>query len=373
MINHHNEWLDRNKKGEGKLVLPRANLSNAYLDLRNLSEANLSEADLSKSDIVMSTLTEADLSKADMSDANLRNADLGGSNLEQANLSSADLGWANLSRTNLGWANLSGAFLVGANFSEAVLANSDLSGAVFYRANLTGVDVSGANMSGANFLSANLTGAYFQPDSLPSANDIASAIGLERLEFGDFPSALVNLKKSFDDAGLRHQAKLVNTSLKRHDQSFAEYILFDLTCKWGANWLRPLLILFHLCLFFSLIYIFAVIRHRQPYKYLIVSKFGLKEELSFESQDEKPTLKMWETIGSYQRRYKIALLFSAHGSLRLGFRELNPSYWLTMFLPPEFELKSRGWPRILSGVQSLISIYLIALSLLSYFGKPFDY
>jgi hypothetical protein len=38
----------------------------------------------------------------------------------------------------------------------------------------------------------------------------------------------------------------------------------------------------------------------------------------------------------------------------------------------EFDLRARGWIRCVSGVQSLLGVALIALSLLSYFGHPFD-
>jgi len=60
-------------------------------------------------------------------------------------------------------------------------------------------------------------------------------------------------------------------------------------------------------------------------------------------------------------------------SLRIGFREFSPNQWLMLLLPPGFEIESRGWPRVVSGIQSIICIGLIVLSLLSYFGRPFDY
>jgi hypothetical protein len=33
---------------------------------------------------------------------------------------------------------------------------------------------------------------------------------------------------------------------------------------------------------------------------------------------------------------------------------------------------ARGVPRVLSGVQSIISFYLVAMALLAYFGRPFQ-
>ena len=37
-----------------------------------------------------------------------------------------------------------------------------------------------------------------------------------------------------------------------------------------------------------------------------------------------------------------------------------------------YDIKAVGWARTVSGVQSLVSIYLIALWLLTYFGQPFE-
>ena len=40
--------------------------------------------------------------------------------------------------------------------------------------------------------------------------------------------------------------------------------------------------------------------------------------------------------------------------------------------PREYTLRATGWVRTVSGVQSLISVYLVALWVLSYFGRPFE-
>lgn len=37
----------------------------------------------------------------------------------------------------------------------------------------------------------------------------------------------------------------------------------------------------------------------------------------------------------------------------------------------EYDLKAVGWARTVSGFQSLLSVYLIALWVLTYFGRPF--
>jgi len=39
----------------------------------------------------------------------------------------------------------------------------------------------------------------------------------------------------------------------------------------------------------------------------------------------------------------------------------------------EYSLHATGWTRFVSGLQSLISVYLVALAILTYFGNPFEY
>ncbi len=40
--------------------------------------------------------------------------------------------------------------------------------------------------------------------------------------------------------------------------------------------------------------------------------------------------------------------------------------------PREYTLRAKGWVRVVSGVQSLFSVYLIAMWALTYFGRPFE-
>ena len=41
--------------------------------------------------------------------------------------------------------------------------------------------------------------------------------------------------------------------------------------------------------------------------------------------------------------------------------------------PREYSLHATGWVRLFSGLQSLISVYLVALAIVTYFGTPFEY
>jgi hypothetical protein len=56
----------------------------------------------------------------------------------------------------------------------------------------------------------------------------------------------------------------------------------------------------------------------------------------------------------------------------LGWRELNVGNWIARLQKHEYTLRPTGWVRSVAGFQSLLSVYLVALWALSYFGRPFD-
>jgi len=66
------------------------------------------------------------------------------------------------------------------------------------------------------------------------------------------------------------------------------------------------------------------------------------------------------------------MFFSLMSAFNIGFRDINFGRWLRLLTRQEFDIKAVGWARVTAGWQSLISVYLIALWVLTYFGRPFD-
>jgi hypothetical protein len=56
----------------------------------------------------------------------------------------------------------------------------------------------------------------------------------------------------------------------------------------------------------------------------------------------------------------------------IGFESFDAGQWIRALMTREFDLEARGWMRTLSGLQSLLGVGLLALSILSYFGHPFE-
>ena len=349
-----------------------ANLTHADLKNANLTHAWLTKADLKGANLMGANLTHAWLLCADLTDAYLRGADLTGADLTGANLTDAQLDSANLSRAFLWNTDLTRANLRKTNLTRANLRKTNLTHAILWRANLTQANLDKANLTQANLDKANLTGAFlwnadlkytvFEPASLPSPHYIAYAKNLKWMTYLTNPNPLVKLKNSLFDAGYIKASKKVNTALKRRQANILETVLFDYTCEYGCNPMRPLGVLVIFIAVFGISYCFSPIFLKESQKYVIATYKGQKKERGSY---------YWKKL-SLGKKIQIAFLFSLQRALRIGFRELSPNHWLQMLLPPEFEIKSRGWPRFVSGVQSIISVGLIVLTLLSYFSRPFE-
>jgi hypothetical protein len=59
-------------------------------------------------------------------------------------------------------------------------------------------------------------------------------------------------------------------------------------------------------------------------------------------------------------------------AFNIGFRDINFGRWLRLLPRTEYDLKAKGGARTVAGFQSLVSFYMIALWVLTYFGRPFE-
>jgi Pentapeptide repeats (8 copies) len=358
----------------------------------SLCKANLEEADLGG----------ANLTKTDLRGANLTKANLTGAQLTQAILTKATLYRVTLSGANLFGATLTGANLIEADLTGANLSSATLNGAILYKANLTGADLSAADLTGADITEAHLSGANVvlallvstnfepQPQSVNDVIGIESAGSLDRLRFTQSPTALVVLRERFAKAGLRDQERQVTFAKLRAQQIKAwrhgpfwrrveagfSYAAFDLTCAYGLDYGRPLRVLGVMIPLFALVYAFALRSHGRG----ALWRIWLPDRVLQEDGHSKPERLSWETKrrsrhpGAFRlsRGVGLALLFSLLSAFQIGWRELNVGNWITRLQPREYTLRATGWVRVVAGVQSLLSVYLLALWALTYFGRPFE-
>jgi len=391
----------------GKLkMLCYARLSKTDLLEANLIEANLTEANLTEANLPRANLSEANLAKATLYGAFLYGATLVGADLPDANLTDANLTEADLSRAGLYGANLSGAKLRHANLDRANLVGANLSEASLFLANLSGASLMGGSLAGANLFGANLASAIFEPtpDSIGSLKDIERAWNLWSLRYRDSPMALVQLRERFAKAGLRDLEREVTyaklrsqriltwtgsrkalfgvvetASLTDRFESAFSYVAFEITCGYGFRYGRPLRILGVTIPLFAFVYALslrsrgggAVWRIWPPDRIRKDQGQAEPERLSWETS-RRPGDPRHSFLFKLCRALGLGLLFSLVSAFQIGWRELNVGNWITRLQPREYALRATGWVRVVAGVQSLLSVYLLALWVLSYFGRPFE-
>ncbi len=378
--------------------LSEASLTWANLSGANLSWANLSGADLSKADMTEANLSGADLTEANLNRADLNRADLGGANLSGADLSQTNLSEADLSKANLRWAKLNEAKLSWAKLNEADLSEADLSGT-----NLSGTDLSRAGLGGANLKRAKLQKAY-------AAFAIFEGTEIEDAEISDFffggarglteigmssPSAVVNLRKNAKDYGFRNEERALTAALHKHqmkyggraplEKFFDDIVLGGWLTGYGAEPWNSLLLLVTLVAPFSIVYMISLKTRRKMtgiwavrHPDRVIRSLGEDKPIKLTiglAVGFLPYEKPRGNIGRITRwlgTLKIGLYFSILSAFSIGWRELNLGVWITRLQRQEYILRATGWVRTVSGIQSLLSVYLLALWALTYFGRPFE-
>lgn len=273
----------------------------------------------------------------------------------------------------------------GALLALADLKNSDFTGARFANAVLTDARFISSKVDNADFERADLSGVTWEvtPGSLPKIYSLARASGLSDLRFENDPTSLIELRNALDKGGFATQASEINFSIKR---TFRErqlsngvfsailgagsYLLFELTCAYGADPYRPVLLIFMLIPLFALLFYLIVTLNLAGAVWVSRPKDGVNK------RREGRHLRLGRFLPKDRSAAAIRLAstllwFSFVNSFRAGYREFNIGDWVTRVHRKDFAMQCTGLAKSLAGVQSLIGFYLLALTVLSAIGKPF--
>jgi len=302
----------------------------------------------------------ARLFAADLRRANLNDLDLRGVDLTAANLSGASFLNTNLRGAGLESARLVGTVFLGADLTEADLANADLSGALLYH--------------------ADLRGARYEPSQNPAPQEIAFAKNLGRVWFSVNVASLAKLKQALRDSGFHAAERQVIAALHRHDAAWWETVLFDWTTEFGSNSARPLGILLALWLLCSLLYVSFMHWSKVSGLYVVGKRIRGSSEVT-QGMRIRPKAIAKGGCWKYTQRFvkeecrlvRTAAFFSLMSTFNIAFSNVHFGRWLRLLMRREYDLKATNWARTVAGWQALISVGLIALTLLTYFGRPFDH
>jgi Pentapeptide repeats (8 copies) len=375
ILSLHNQWAEEHSGLLFRGILlevgapdpRRANLCNVDLRGFKLNNANLSGAQLNGADFFTAELNNAYLRMAE-----LNGADLIGAKLNNADLVDAKLNGAVLRSAELNNANLGGALLNSADLYLAELNNARLNGAVLKRATL-----SRAYLTGALLAAVDLTGAEYAPASAgPPDAFVEGIMGLETVVFPrGQESGLMQLRDLLQKAGLRELEREATFAIEygrtRHAiagwrQNFgaaAEGIFrmmaFDWTTGYGLYPGRALKIIFVVWLLLILVYFWPI-------------RLTSERSLGAGIYQVWPSDRIETNGGKISVGKSITGYFSLLSAFHIGWRDLNVGTWIARVQPREYALRATGWVRVISGIQSLLSVYLLAMWALTYFGRPFQ-
>jgi uncharacterized protein YjbI with pentapeptide repeats len=427
IIEQHLKWLQTSQREGKQADLSGTKLKNIKIANVNLSKANLSDSDFSHADLTGTNLSETVLRRANLRCALLEGVEFNGADLTEVDLSSATLSNARFSSVQLVRAILKSNLLRGATFNqanltEANLTGADLSNADFSNANLRNASLINTLLISTYFASANLEGAdlfgaTYEITQEPAPRSIAFSKNIEYMSHNGDSAPLARLRNLFKEAGFRDQERKITYVLKSQHAKFLwdsceagqgncfEYwvnrMLFDLTSQYGMNPGRVLIIILmvyciSVSLYWGLIHfsvesglsiVVPADRDHQNKPLWILAKLnqdrgqiqdgGFVTKVSYvvrpKDLQQFSGLTLWKEVALREYSLLIASCFFGLMSMfNIKFRDVDFGRWLRQLTTKEYDIKATGWARTVSGAQALLSVYLIALLLVSYFGRPFE-
>jgi hypothetical protein len=291
---------------------------------------------------------------------NLKQADLSRISISKTNFNSSSLKDVEFSRTTFTNVNFFNSQLDSANFNKAVIKDCS-----FLGADLTGSIFIGVKLKNVDFSCSDVAGVIFEPDSVTNVQGLAYAYGLDSITYRTDPRALIKLKEQLKLAGFTDAQRKVNAAIQRRKYEIStswltkaiSYLLFDCTSSYGLYPFHPLIILFFAIYFF--------------YKIYLLLFFTNKLEINIKHQKLTRASKLI-TVKDMIRPGSL-LFLSIITSFSIGFGPYNINDWVKKLLKEEYTLESRGWTRVIMGVQNLVSLYLFSLTILLLFSDPFNY
>jgi hypothetical protein len=272
---------------------------------------------------------------------------------------------------------------------------TNLSGADLSSTNLSHADLSQTDVGSAVIAYANVADANYAARSAPPDLYLAGLQGLESISFPEGQEvALVQLRDLLQKAGLRDLERDATFAIEggRTKYKIAAWrdnlggavdglfrvVAFDWTTRYGRDPGRALRLIAVLWALLIPIYGYSMLRFPSPAtrrkrKYGIYILFP-KDRV--EVHDGKLDMQGTSEVRPLRVSCSAAVGWSAYFSLlsafQIGYKEFSVASWLTRAQPQEFSLGAVGWVRVISGAQSLLSVYLFAMWLLTYFGRPFQ-
>jgi hypothetical protein len=308
-----------------------------------------------------------------------------------------------LSGANLSNSKLIGADLRGVSLSKAKLNSVDLSGAdlTCFRTypekkidrlqkctDLIGADLTDAQVSKAKLAGVDLASATYAPVSEPPYPYVADIKGLDKLSVppGEL-TGLVQIRKLLQDAGLGDDERKATYSIQRsitagqlssrllsfgwlegafRTVGFEWTTAYGLHPEWALGWVLVL------GMALMPIYMLAVLHPTPASGVVQVFPADRLDGTAGDPADEQKRKKQLIRAKSWWRAIPTAGYFSLISAVNIGFEQFTPGDWIRRLQKRAYSLEAVGWVRVVAGIQALLSVYLLAMWVLTQFGQPFE-
>ena len=320
-------------------------------------------------------LVEEALSKKYMAFSDLRKVALPGVDFGEV----LSMRYAWLNHAQLQGSRFVGVDLENADLSDADLQLANLSQANFTRAKLIRADLNETIVGRTKFSFANVQDATYSPKPIsPPSNEVVGMLFVNTVKFGTMQeSGMAQLRKIFKELHLRDLEQDATFAMRSHSASFFEFLAFEIPVSWGRRPGRALKIMLGIFFLCSLYYgIVIKVQNGRPSdcRKSCVLLARLPGHLTRENSNfmikKESCIEVLKTTGV--GIFGWSIWFSALSAFHIGWRDLNFGTWLTRIQPEEFVLRGYGALRVVSGVQSLLSVYLLAIWAVTTFGRPFE-
>jgi hypothetical protein len=342
-------------------------------------------SDFTGLDFSYSNLSKADLN-THLHDVSFRGSCLVEAQFTMSGIWGVDFSHTNLTRANFNKTNISG----GSSFSDSLLYDTD-----FTDSNTTYIDLSNAvYMTASDPITAvALIGLENATWSLRGNETFdADPCGFTwtnngSLAYGDTnPYSLLRFRKYTRDKGLYDDARRLTVAIENgklseylHSDSIFDklygvtrFVTLGLTTSYGLYPSRALLLIVGNVMAFSFIYWYIIATRHNSNETGIYRM--LPDDRIMPCKGGYKLLKKKAQIVrlNWRRAYPYALLFSAASAFQIGWKDINIGAWISRLQTREFSLVARGWVRSVSGIQTLISLGLLVLWILSILGILVD-
>ena len=241
--------------------------------------------------------------------------------------------------------------------------------------------------SQAKLAAVDLTNAYYARFGAPDP-DVGGISGLGKLKPLDREqiTGLVQLQNALQEAGLRDDERELTNSIQRNltddrlshpwwsierIQGLLRVVFFDWSTGYGLHPERALLWILLIGAVLTPAYTLAMLFPTEKSRVVQVfpqDRIDVTMSDPAAERERKKVIKatnLWSALGW-------ASYFSLLSSVNIGFEPFPPGDWIRGLQAREYSLEAIGWVRVAAGSQALLSVFLLAMWLLTQFGRPFQ-